>query len=81
MNRAAVGGLCLGSWFIYVFIFTVVKYTHHKICLRYQVQSPCCAPTTTVHRTVSSSPNNALFPSKHTLTAPSPSCRSYSQSL
>ena len=30
---------------------------------------------------ISSSPNNALFPSKHTLTAPSPSCRSYSQSL
>ena len=27
MSPAAVGGLCLGPWFIYVFIFTVVKYT------------------------------------------------------
>lgn len=31
MNEASEGGLCLDSWFIYLFLFIVVKDTHCTI--------------------------------------------------
>lgn len=70
MNCAEVGGLCLGSWFIYVFIFTVVKYTQHKNLP--EVSGTFTLLCTHHHHPQNFVifPNNALFPNTHSQPPP-----------